>query len=48
MSITGTKVTDWATAKDPETNEPLTRGEWIKLEKPFTKAASARPSAGRT
>ena len=38
MSITGTKVTDWATARDPETNEPLTRGEWIQLEKPFNES----------
>jgi hypothetical protein len=36
LSISGTTVTNWAVARDPETNEPLTRGEWIELEAPFT------------
>jgi hypothetical protein len=35
-SIAGTKVTPWVVAKNPEnTSESLTRGQWIKLEKPF-------------
>jgi hypothetical protein len=39
LSVSGTTVTNWATARDPETNEPLTRGEWIKLEKPFNEGS---------
>jgi hypothetical protein len=35
-SIAGTKVTPWVEAKNPEnTSESLTRGQWIKLNKPF-------------
>jgi hypothetical protein len=39
LSISGTAVTPtWVEAKNPEnTSESLTRGQWIKLEKPFTK-----------
>jgi hypothetical protein len=36
LSISGTTVTNWAVAKNPEKlSESLTRGQWIKLEAPF-------------
>jgi len=43
LSITGTTVTNWVVAKNPEElKEPLTRGQWIKLEKPYSGGGGPR------
>jgi hypothetical protein len=43
LSISGTTVTNWSVAKNPSnTKEALTRGEWIRLEKPFSGGGGPR------
>jgi Bacterial Ig-like domain (group 3) len=43
LTISGTTVTKWVVAKNPsKLSEPLTRGQWIKLETPYSGGGGPR------